>query len=416
MLANTETWRPALARFQRIALIVGGVGALLCVLGAFLGPAQFFYSFMFAFFFWMMLTFGAAIVLMVQHLTGGVWGLMLRRMLEAAFGTMPLIAALFLVVVLGAALNIIYPWTRPEVIAESPVVQFKAASYLNIPFWLARAVIYFAIWIGMAFLLNRWSTEQDRNPDPELARRMRTLSGPGIVIIVLTWTLALTDWGMSLEPEWFSSMYAVTFIVEGMLAVFAWSVIALYFMSKRNLLPYTIPVNRLHDIGTLMFAFIVLWTYVNFSQYLIVWSGNIPEETFWYGYRIEGGWQILAVLLIFGHFFLPFFALLSRRPKRNINTLVGIAYWIVAIQIVFVFWSIVPAFFHGEGLRLHWLDPVTLIGVGGLWMALFARNLMARPLLPPNDHRLPELERQSAGEAHGHARGHSHGEAPAASH
>jgi hypothetical protein len=363
MTTQTESWRPALDRFQRLTLIIGVAAMVLCGVGAFLGAAQFFQSLMFAFFFWMTLTIGASIVLMIQHLTGGVWGLLLRRMLEAAIMTLPLLGLVFLVLAVGAWLNLIYPWTRPEVIAESEIIQEKTAVYLTLPFWTVRGVLYFAAWILIGTLLNRWSAQQDQNGDPKIAERMRTLSGPGIPIFVLLWTLAATDWGMSLEPEWFSSMYPVTFIIEGLMVTMAWGVLALSVMRSRKLLPFTVPVNRLHDLGIFMFAFVVVWTYINFSQYLIIWSGNLAEETPWYYHRLNGGWQVLGVGLMLGHFFLPFFALLSRHPKRNFTTMTAIACFLIFIQAVFVFWSVTPSFYP-DGFHLSLLDPLALVGCG----------------------------------------------------
>ncbi|GAB4111601.1 MAG: hypothetical protein Fur005_07470 [Roseiflexaceae bacterium] len=413
MLTQTENWRPTLDRFQRMALIVGGVGAAICVVGALLGPAQFFHSFIFAFFFWMTVTIGASIVLMIQHLTGGVWGLMLRRMLEAAIANMPLMLGAFAVIVLG--MGYLYEWSHPEAVAESEILQLKAP-YLNTPFFIIRGVIYFAVFILIGTILNRWSLQQDALKSKEeavaLSHRMARLAGPGIPIFVLLWTLAATDWGMSLEPEWFSSMYPVTFIAEGLLATFAWSILGLSLMNSRKMLPYNVPVDRLHDLGKFMFGFTVVWTYINFSQFLIIWSGNIPEETPWYVHRFENGWQVLALMLMIGHFFIPFFALLSRHPKRSFTTVTPIAVFIIFIQAVFVFWSVTPSLYP-DGFHIHWLDIVSLVALGGLWLGLWARTLKQRPLLPPNDPRMVELEKQAAG---GHGHGHDHGKAQAAHH
>ncbi|HEU5086358.1 MAG TPA: hypothetical protein VFT99_02895, partial [Roseiflexaceae bacterium] len=384
MLPQTEQWRPTLDRFQRLALIVGVVGAVLSALGAFLGPAQFFYSLLFAFFFWMTLTIGASIVLMIQYLTSGVWGLILRRMLEAAMMTLPLLGVVFLILLLG--IGDLYPWSHPEVIQESEVVA-KKAGYLNVPFFIVRGIIYFVVLYVVAFLLNRMSSEQDRNGDSRIYDRIRSLSGPGIPIFVLVWTLASTDWGMSLQPEWFSSMYPTTFIVEGLVAAFAWGIVALWFMRSRGVLPYTIPTDRLHDLSKFMFAFMIVWTYVSFSQFLIIWSGNIAEETPWYYYRLNNGWQVLGLLLMIGNFFLPLFAFVSRHPKRRFNQAALMAAWLIFMQAVFVYWAIVPSLFT-EGFHISWLDFTALIGVGGLWLAFWAYNLKKRPLLPPNDHRI----------------------------
>jgi hypothetical protein len=405
---QNDNLRPALLGVQRIALIVGVLGLLATAAGYFVsGAGQFFHSYIFAFFFWIALSLGGLFVLMINHITEGVWGLMLRRSLEATTMTIPVMAALFLPMLLG--MRELWPWTRPEVIAEEYVVALKVP-YLNIPFWLGRAVVYFAVWIGMAYLLNRWSTEQDsRGHSDGLLARFKNLSGPGIVALVLTWTLAATDWGMSLEPLWFSSMYPVTFLASMLILTFAFNIIVLNLLSTRNLLPYAIPVDRLHDLGKFLFAFMVVWAYVNFSQYLIIWSGNIPEETFWFGHRLRGGWEWLATLLIFGHFFLPFFLLIGRTTKRNISYLTSIAVYVVAIEVVWYFWVLIPAF-YSEAIHFSWTDVTALLGIGGMWLTAYTGFLVRRPLLPANDPRMEKLRRQQS-EGHGH--GHAHGTAEA---
>jgi hypothetical protein len=405
---QNDRLRPALLGVQRIALVVGVLALLATAAGYFVsGAGQFFHSYIFAFFFWIALSLGGLFVLMINHITEGVWGLMLRRSLEATTMTIPVMAALFLPMLLG--MRELWPWTRPEVLAEEYVVALKAP-YLNVPFWLGRAVVFFAIWTGMAFLLNRWSAEQDsRGHSDSLLVRFKNLSGPGIVALVLTWTLAATDWGMSLEPLWFSSMYPVTFLASMLILTFAFNIIVLNLMATRGLLPYNIPVDRLHDLGKFLFAFMVVWAYVNFSQYLIIWSGNIPEETFWFGHRLRGGWEWLATLLIFGHFFLPFFLLLGRTTKRNLSYLTSIAVYVIAIELVWYFWVIIPAF-YSEGLHFSWTDVTALLGIGGIWLAAYTGFLVRRPLLPANDPRMEKLRRQQ-NEGHGH--GHAHGAAEA---
>lgn len=407
MLTQTDQWRPVLDRFQRMALIVGAAGTILTALGALLGVSQFFYSLLFAFFFWLTLTAGSMLMLMIQHLTGGVWGLMLRRMLEAAVMNWILLGLVFIILITG--LGVIYPWARPEEVAASEIMQKKAA-YLNAPFFIVRGIIYFALMIGLGLLLNRLSDQQDTQPSTRLNERLRNISGPGIPVLVLIFTLATTDWGMSLDPEWFSSMYPTTLMVEGMVAVFAWSILALAYMKSRKLLPYTLPIDRLHDIGKFMFAFSVVWAYVNFSQLLIIWSGNIPEETPWHYYRMNNGWQIPGLMLLIGHFFVPFLGFMSRHPKRNLFFSSLMAGWMVFMQFVFVFWVVMPSFFK-EGFHIHLLDITALVGLGGLWVALWARTLKSRPLLPPNDPRMELLARQSAAQEHGGHGSHSaHGE------
>lgn len=407
---QNDNLRPALQRAQRIALIVGAVALVLTVAGYFVaGAPQFFHSYIFAFFFFMALSLGGLLLLMINHITEGVWGLMLRRSLESAALCIPLMGVLFLPLLLG--MSDLYPWTRPEVIEEEYVVALKTP-YLNVPFWLGRAVVFFAIWTLMAYLFDRWAGEQDAKGHSEALRgKFHRLAGPGILVLVLTWTLAATDWGMSLEPLWFSSMYPVTFIASMLILTFAFNIIVLNVMAGRKLLPYKIPVDRLHDLGKFLFAFTVVWSYVNFSEYLIIWSGNIPEETFWFGHRLRGGWEFLATALIFGHFFVPFFLLLSRFTKRNLSVLTSIAIYMVAIELVWYFWKITPAFYP-DGFHLSWTDVTALLGIGGLWFGAYSFFLARRPLLPANDPRMDKLRRQQA-EGHGHGHGHSHGAAEA---
>jgi hypothetical protein len=408
---QNDNLRSTLLRAQRVALIVGAVALLATAAGYFVsGAGQFFHSYIFAFFFWIALSLGGLFLLMLNHITEGVWGLMLRRSLESAALTIPVMAALFLPLLLG--MTELYPWTRPEVIEEEYVVALKTP-YLNVPFWLGRAVLFFAIWTALAFLLNRLSNEQDSRGHSEgLQSRLKNISGPGLVVLVLTWTLAATDWGMSLEPLWFSSMYPVTFLASMLILGFAFNIIVLNLLGSRKLLPYNIPVDRLHDLGKFLFAFTVVWSYVNFSEYLIIWSGNIPEETFWFGHRLQGGWEFLATALIFGHFFIPFFLLLSRFTKRNIGYLTGIAIYMVAIELVWYFWKIQPAFYP-DGFHFSWTDVTALLGIGGIWLTAYTGFLVRRPLLPANDPRMEKLRRQQL-EGHGH--GHSHGHEAAEAH
>ncbi|HMP40806.1 MAG TPA: hypothetical protein PKA05_10535 [Roseiflexaceae bacterium] len=394
---QSDAVRLTLQRFQRIALIVGVAALLLGIVGWFMSGSQFFYSYLFAYFFWMLFAMGGLLVLMIESVTDGVWGLMLRRHLESAAMTLPLMALLFVPIIVG--MGDLYIWTHPEEVAANYVIARKEP-YLNTPFFLVRAVIYFVVWIGLAYMLYRVSNERDRTGNLELRARMRSIAGPGIVALALTRMLAATDWGMSAEPEWFSSMYPVTFIAGMLVTTFAFAIIVMTILSKRNMLPYAIPVDRLHDLGKFMFAFIVVWAYINFSQYLIIWSGNIPEETFWYGHRLEHGWEVPALMLLFGHFFVPFFLLLSRHAKRNINFLSIMAAYMIGIELVFVFWTIMPSFYP-DGFHIHWLDVVMLVALGGLWLGVYARNLASRSLLPLHDGRL-ELLAQQQQSRHGH--------------
>jgi len=261
-MSQTETASLGFERFQRPALIVGVVGALLCVVGLFLDRAQFFQSYLFAFLFWNGLALGCLAALMLQNLVGGRWGLAIRRLAEAVALTIPLMAVLFIPVLLGV--YVLYPWTSPEE-AANPIIQHKAA-YLNVPFFVIRAIIYFAIWGGLAYFINRWSAIQDRDGTDPAALRMRMFSGPGLVLYVLCVTFASTDWGMSLEPEWVSAIYGVIFIIGHALTVLSTMIILLSFIGHRKPLSDIVWPDVFHDLGKLLFAFIVLWTYASFAQ------------------------------------------------------------------------------------------------------------------------------------------------------
>ncbi len=402
MAEQTDQLRTTFDSVQKRAYIVGGAALALTVVGiAVSSTSQVLQSYLFAFLFFFGLSAGSMFLLTLQHITSGVWGLIIRRFVEAAALVIPWMGILFIPILLG--ITVLYEWTDPVRIAEEHAISAKV-HFLNIPFFTIRAVLYFVSWGLLARRLRSLSIQQENTPMSETETfrdKLATISGPGLVAHVMLWTFAATDWGMSLEPLWFSSMYPVGWMIGQVLTVFALMIIVLWLLSKNNLLGYEIPVDRLHDLGKFTFAFTVLWTYLNYSQYLIIWSGNIPEETPWFYERTNYGWQYLAIALIFGHFFLPFFLLLSRHTKRNFNVVARISMWIVFIEVVYVFWLINPAF-HKGAFQIHWTHVTAFIGIGGLWLAMVIRYLKQLPILPPHDHRIPELEAQLAGHGHGH--------------
>ncbi|MFN8454464.1 MAG: hypothetical protein U0401_07290 [Anaerolineae bacterium] len=364
---------------RQTSLIVGGVGLLAGVAGAFLNPAQFWQSYLLAYIFWLQFPLGCLAVLMLHHLVGGRWGFVIRRWLESGAMTLPALAVLFIPLLLG--LSQLYHWTNPDTLAASSLLQHKSL-YLNLPFFLARTVAYFVIWIGLAYLLNRWSLEQDRSGEPGLTTKLRRLSAIGMILYVLTATFAAYDWLMSLEPEWFSSIYGVLFIVGQVLAALALAVMGLRFLSaKGRPLASLVARSDFNDLGNFMLAFVMIWAYIAFSQFLIIWSANIPEEAVWYFHRSQGGWQWVGIVLILFHFVLPFFVLLSRRAKRQAQLLSVLAALMIAMRLVDLFWLIVPAFYP-TGLHLHWLDGVMPIALGGIWLAALTWQLAGKPLLP----------------------------------
>lgn len=406
-MSQTETANLELNRYQRPALIVGVVGAVLCIIGLFIaGSAQLLQSYLFAFIFWNGLALGCLAALMLQHLVGGRWGLAVRRLAEAGALTLPLMAVLFIPILLGV--TVLYPWSHAEEVASSLILQHKAA-YLNVPGFIIRAIIYFAVWITLAYLLNRWSALQDRTAVDPAGRWMRMLSGPGLVLYVLTLTFAATDWGMSLEPEWVSAIYGVIYLIGQGLTFLCAMIILLSFFGKLKPLSDIVWPDIFHDLGKLLFAFIVLWTYTSFAQFVIQWTGNLPEEIPWYIKRTSGGWQYLAYLLMTCQFFLPFLLLLSRRNKRRTGIIRAIAFGLLVMRLIDIFWIIKPAF-NPEGFHIHWLDFVTLLTLGGFWVAAFLYLVQRKPLVPVNDPRLTIVKHQrvhhSEHEAGGHAVAH----------
>jgi hypothetical protein len=358
-------------RFRRTSIIVGVIGLLGMAVGFFVSSDQFFRSYLWAFLFWLSIGLGCLALLMLYHLLGGSWGFSIRRIIESGTRTLPLMALLFIPVLLG--IGHLYAWANPEFVAESGALQQKRL-YLNTPFWIARAVLYFAIWILYAHRLNALSMTQDQTGDLSIPRRFERLSAPGLIVYAFTLTFAVFDWAMSLEPEWFSTIYGMSWMVSQALLALSFAIIVAGLIFKR----------ASKDLGNLLLAFVMLWAYLSFSQFLIIWSGNLPEEIPWYLSRLRNGWQWVAAALLVFHFFMPFFLLLSRFLKQRVRTLVAIAALIFVMRIVDVFWVVTPAF-YGQRFSVHWLDLFALVGLGGIWLAVYVTALGSAPLVPLSD-------------------------------
>jgi hypothetical protein len=377
-----------LARVERPALIAGGAALALTALGGLFDPRQFFHSYLFAFLFCLGLGLGCLSVLMIHHLTGGLWGLVIRRVLEAGTRTIPLAALLFVPLALG--LGWLYPWVHPEagdaVLREA--VEHKHL-YLNRGFFLLRAGLYFAAWWGLARAMNRWSLASDESGDPRLLSRMAAVAGPGLVLMGLTITFASIDWAMSLDPRWFSSIYGILFMVGQALSALCLVVLVIAWIGEEPPLARVIRPETVHDLGKLMLAFVMLWAYISFSQFLIIWSGNLPEEIPWYLRRLRTGWRFVGLVLVLFHFAVPFLLLLSRPLKRNARWLARVAGALLAARLVDLYWLIGPEAPAGRGV--HWMDLVAPVGLVGLWLAYFVRQLRSRPLLPLGDPEIRAL-------------------------
>jgi hypothetical protein len=375
---------PEVDNVGKWALIIGVVGLVIGAIWWFFDQEQFFRSYLLGFVFWIGIALGCLAILMVQHMSGGAWGLVIRRVLESATRTIPLMIVLFIPLALGV--RVLYEWARPEVVAGSPLLEHKS-DYLNVTFFLARAVFYFLVWFAVSHFLNRWSLEQDRTGEPPLTRKLQVLSGPGIVLYGLTVTFASVDWVMSLEPEWFSTIFGVLFMGGQGVSAMAFVIAVMVLLAARGPLSEILAPRHLHDLGKLLLAFIMLWAYFSFSQFLIIWSGNLPEEIPYYVRRMQGPWKYIGLFIVLFHFALPFVMLLSRDLKRNGRLLAMVAIGVIVMRFVDLYWMIAPGFHEG---RFHFnpLDLVLPAGLGGVWIWFFLQQLKNRPLLPIRDPNL----------------------------
>jgi len=324
---------------------------------------------------------------------------MIRRPLEAGVMVLPLMGILFIPLLFG--MGSLYEWTRADVVAASPILQAKTA-YLNVPFFIIRAIFYFAVWIGGAYLFWRWSQRQD-DGDSSVTAKLQRYSAPGLILYILTMTFAAYDWGMSLEPEWFSGIYGVTFMTGQVISSVAFMIGFVVLFNRQEPLSEMANRTRVQDLGNFLMGFTMFWAYVSVSQYIIIWSGNIVETASWYAYRMDGEWRGVALFLLVFHFFIPFLVLFSRWVKQSMRMLVWVAMWMILMRFVDLFWIIVPAFGR-DGFPLHLLDVVLVVGIGGLWLRSeerFSRNAYTtlfrsgKSLLPLNDPRV-QLGKASA--------------------
>ena len=383
--ALTKRPEPEINGIGSKGLIAGVIGIAALAAGFFVDQSQFLQSYLVGFMFVVGITIGCLGLTMVHHLTGGAWGMMSRRIWEAATRTLPLLVVMFIPI--AVSLPKIYKWAAPEAAAD-PIIQMKAP-YLNETFFIVRAVLFFAIWIGLAYFLNGWSKQQDEKA-PQLPgaedRKFRVVSGPGLVLWVLTVTFMSVDWVMSLDPHWYSTIYGVIFIGGQGLAAIAFTILMIAMLANREPFASVMRTEQLHDLGKLMLAFVMLWAYFSFSQFLIIYSANLPEEIPFYLERFHGGWGWLSIALVIGHFALPFSLLLSRDLKRNRNAIWKVAAFVLAMRVVDLIWNIGPMFHHeGSRFPIHWMDVAAVVGLGGLWLFMTARQLKSRALVPYKD-------------------------------
>jgi hypothetical protein len=366
-------------------LVVGVIGVALCLIGYVKSPVSFLHSYLMAFMFILGLSLGSLGLLMLQHLTGGMWGIVIRRPLESATRALPLILVLFLP--LFAGMRTLYgAWLNAPATGEGALSDFQK-HYLTPGWFHIRSLIYFAVWLLLVWVFNRWSREQDSNRDDRTRRRLKMLAGPGIILYVFAMSFAAIDWVMSLSPHWASTIYGFLYVAGQLISSMALMICVVVLLSRAPVFQGVLKPRYLHDLGKLLLAFVMLWAYFSFSQLLIIWSGNAPDEISFYRSRLYGQWGYVSVIILIFHFFVPFFLLLSRDLKRNPNTLPKVAAWMIFMRLVDLFWLTRPEF-TPSAVPTVW-DVAAALALGGLWFFVFAWQLQQRPLLPLGE---PELE------------------------
>jgi hypothetical protein len=394
MAADPQT-RPhatGIARAQMPALVIGVIGLAGSIAGYLTNGPEFFRAWLAPFVFWFLISAGALGILMLQYVTGGEWGVLIRRPLGAAARIIPLFLLFGIPVVLG--LNHVYIWANADVMAADHHLQSKQL-WLNPSGWIIRALIYFALWTLFAWRLRALSLDfaKTKSPYTELARRK--WSAIGLLMIVLTLTLASVDWVMSLEPLWYSSMFGISFTIGAGLSAFAFVTFFLTLLSDNKAMADVLKPSHFRDLGNLMLAFTMLWAYTNFSQFLLIWYGNIKEETPYYLKRMQDGWGVMAVILIIFHFFLPFFMLLMRAIKDRPRTIAIVTVILLAMRFVDIYWLVAPAH-YGEQFHISWITLFAFLGIGGIWLWAFIGQLKGQTIIPIHETWVDEAIREGA--------------------
>lgn len=375
-VVKTIAWR---------SLIVGVVFGVVAIIGAFMRPEEFYRAYLLGFMCWLGVALGSMAILMIRHLTGGGWGMVIRRTLGAAMRTLPLLALLFIPIILG--MHRLYIWAQPlDNIADEHLrehLQNITKTYLTTNGFIIRAVFYFAIWNLLSFLLTKWSKQTDRPGAPDNTQRFKAVSGPGLILYGFTISFAAIDWVMSLDPSWVSTIFGLIILIGEVLSAMCFAVVVERILFNYRPMSEILKPDFVHDHGKWMLAFTMVWAYFNFSQWLIIWAGNLPAEITFYLKRLSGGWGLIGLTLVLFHFAIPFGILLSRRFKRDIRRLAWLAAWLMLMRYLDLFWIIEPNF--SNTLRFTVADVIVPVAIGGIWLAYFFRNLAALPLLPAYD-------------------------------
>jgi len=390
--AHLDLTAPPVAKtISQRSLIVGLVFGVIAVVLAFIQPQQFYRAYLLGFMLWLGVALGSMAILMIRHLTGGGWGMVIRRILGAAMRTAPLLAALFIPVILG--IHKLYIWAQPlDQVTDKHLHDHLAEitkTYLTTSGFIYRAIFYFAIWNLLSFLLTKWSKETDHPGSPDHTSRFKAIAGPGLILYGFTISFAAIDWVMSLDPSWISTIFGLVVLIGQVLSAMCFAVVVERILFNYKPMSEMLKPDFVHDHGKWMLAFTMVWAYFNFSQWLIIWAGNLPSEITFYMTRLHGGWASIGLILVIFGFAIPFAILLSRPFKRDIRKLVWLAVWMLLMRYVDMFWIIEPNF--SKTLSVTLADIVVPIAIGGFWLSYFFYNLGALPLLPAYDPSAGEV-------------------------
>ena len=382
---------PVVKTIAQRSLMVGVVFGIAAVALAFMRPHEFFQAYLLGFMCWLGVALGSMAILMIRHLTGGGWGMVIRRILGAAMRTVPLLAALFIPLIVG--MKYLYIWARPlEEVTDKHLrehLEDITKTYLTTSGFILRAVFYFAIWNLLSYLLSKWSKQTDHAGSPDNTDRFKVIAGPGLILYGFTVSFAAIDWVMSLDPSWISTIFGLVILIGEVLSAMCFAVVVERILFDYKPMSEMLKPDFVHDHGKWMLAFTMVWAYFNFSQWLIIWAGNLPAEITYYMRRLNGGWGYVGLFIVIFHFAVPFTILLSRPFKRDIHRLVWLAMWMILMRFVDMFWIIEPNF--SLTLKVTLADVVVPIAIGGLWLAYFFNNLGALPLLPAYDPSVGEV-------------------------
>jgi hypothetical protein len=382
---------PIVKTIGQRSLIVGVVFGLIALILAFLRPEQFFRAYLLGFMCWLGVSLGSMAILMIRHLTGGGWGMVIRRILGAAMRTLPLLALLFIPIILG--MHKLYIWAQPlDQIADKHLQEHLkdiTKTYLTTNGFVIRAIFYFAIWNLLSYLLSHWSRQTDRAGAPDNTERFKAVAGPGLILYGFTISFAAIDWVMSLDPSWISTIFGLVILIGEVLSAMCFAVVVERILFNYKPMSEMLSPDFVHDHGKWMLTFVMVWAYFNYSQWLIIWAGNLPSEITYYMRRLNGGWGYVGLFIVIFHFAIPFGTLLSRPFKRNIRKLVWLAVWLMLMRYLDLFWIIEPNF--STTFHVTVADIVVPIAIGGFWLAYFFRNLGSLPLLPLYDPSAGEV-------------------------